>query len=357
MKRNSTANKVGAKEVFNANELYVGIDVHKRSYHVAFANDRGQVYSLVTSSDNIKVANMIHSHGDTIQVVAYEAGPTGFSLARELESRDIPVIVVPPSRVDRPVTRTAKTDSLDCRKLALMAKAGSLYSIAIPTVEEQEHRGLYRRRNQVADDLRRSKLRIKSFLLFEGISEPHGLSKWTRTAVAALKVMELNKTNRVILDSFLRHLEFARQELRTLEKQLEAMMKEKLAVKYECLRSMPGVGPIVASGFLLEIFQPERFERSDDLASYLGLAPIVRQSGEKQGEGRIVKAGKGILRSQLIQAAWVWRGRDSGASALYNKIVAKTGKAQKAIVAVARKLAIILWRLSIENRLYSPVKP
>jgi transposase len=116
------------------------------------------------------------------------------------------------------------------------------------------------------------------------------------------------------------------------------------------------VGKVVATTFHTELYRPERFGRGEEVASYLGLAPTVRHSGERTPRGHLVPVGHPLLRSPLIEAAWMWRAKDTYARELYNKLLSKTGIPQKAITALARRLAIILWRLSIEQRVYRPVK-
>jgi transposase len=105
---------------------------------------------------------------------------------------------------------------------------------------------------------------------------------------------------------------------------------------------------------MVELFDPERFQRAEEVTSYLGLAPMVRHSGEKTPSGRLRPAGQTRLRSLLIEAAWMWRQYDPYARALFNRFLGRMGIAQKAIAAVARKLAIILWRLYVEGRPYRP---
>ena len=106
---------------------------------------------------------------------------------------------------------------------------------------------------------------------------------------------------------------------------------------------------MVATTFLTEIFSPERFHRAEEVSSYVGLAPVVRRSGSGPVRARLRPVGQERLRSMLIEAAWQWRRYDQEAEALYNRQVANSGVSQKAICAVARKLAIKLWRLAVET--------
>jgi transposase len=113
-----------------------------------------------------------------IALIAYEAGPTGFVLARALEDAGLPVLVAAPSRIPRPVTTG---DSLDSLQLAEMAMRGSLKPIAMPTETEEAQRSLIRRIDQIGKEVRRTKQRIKSLLLEFGIQEPEGLRSWSNS--------------------------------------------------------------------------------------------------------------------------------------------------------------------------------
>ncbi len=255
----------------------------------------------------------------------------------------------------RPVTAGAKTDRLDCLKLASYAAKGLLHSIAIPTTEEESYRSLLRRRHNVAASVRRCKQHIKSLLLFLGIEEPVELANWAQGADEALRNLPLGTSSKLTLESHLRELTFHREELKEADHlllQLSKQHRQRNAIA--CLKSVPGVGPVLATTFISELFRPERFARAEELSSYLGLAPMVRHSGEKAPSGRLVSVGQTKLRSLLIEAAWMWQAKDEYARNLYKHFLSRMRIAQKAICAVARKLAIILWRLAIEKRPYRP---
>ena len=121
------------------------------------------------------------------------------------------------------------------------------------------------------------------------------------------------------------------------------------------LQSVPGVGSVLAMTFACEIFRPERFANGERLSSYVGLAPVVSQSGASAATGSLVRTGQQRLRLLLVECSWIHKGRDAGAELMYRRILSRTGLAQKAIVAVARRLLTLLWRLCIENRMYVAV--
>jgi len=339
---------------FESNPVWVGIDVHKRSYAMALLRADQRIHTWSSPASPEAVVDQLQRLRVPVAAVAYEAGPTGSSLARALQQAGLPVLVVAPSRVPRPVRAGAKCDRLDCLKLAQFAARGMLRPIAVPTVQEEARRSLVRRRHDLVDAIRRVKQRIKSHLLFLGLPEPQEARNWSARAAEALRAIPMDAAAHLTLESHLRELSFHQHELRTVAQQLQHVVHatDPHRQRMECLQSVPGVGPTVAATFALELYRPERFERGEQVASDLGLAPMVRHRGGQTPSGRIVPVGQTRLRSLLIEAAWMWKARDPHAAAVYQRLVGRCGIAQKAITALARRLAILLWRLAIELRPY-----
>lgn len=327
---------------------FVGVDVHKRSYSVALLRPDGLERCWRMPASPGVLTSLLSSLGIRIGAVCYEAGPTGFGLARHLERAGIRVLVAAPSRIPRPVAATNKTDGLDCVKLAEYAASGLVRGIAIPTEREEAFRTLCRRRHQLTDSLRKAKQRIRGLLLSLGEAEPSGIDTWGRAAMAELRALRLAAGVQDTLDSLLSELDFLAEQQRTVDLRLRDMAREQdEARRVAAMRSVPGVGPVVATTFAAEVFRPRRFNHSGEVAAYLGLAPVVRHSGERTPKGRLRPVGQQRLRSLLVEAAWVWKQRDEQAREFYNKILGRTGVPQKAIAALARKLAVLLWRLCL----------
>jgi transposase len=340
---------------FEKSIFWMGIDVHKKSYSIALRRADAETLTWTSPASSTLIVDQIKQWGIHVGAVAYEAGPTGFSLARTLRAAGVNVIVAAPSRIPRPVTAGAKCDRLDCIKLSEYAAKGMLKAIAVPSVEDEARRVLLRRRHKVVDAVRRCKQRIKSQLLYLGIKEPKEISRWSNASAFALSKLSMHPCARSALESLLRELAFFQEELRQLETELMSAVKDRVnRTTMSCLKSVPGVGSVVAASFALELFRPERFDHADQVSSYLGLAPMIRQSGQSRSSGRLVPVGQSRLRSLLIEAAWSWKSKDAYAASLYKRFVGRMGIAQKAICAVARKLAIILWRLMVEQRAYKP---
>jgi transposase len=181
------------------------------------------------------------------------------------------------------------------------------------------------------------------------------LTGWSLAAINTLQEIRLNTALRFTLDMYLDELAQILMYLEHTEAELQALCQQKRhhrAIKI--LRSHPGVGPVTAWAFRLEMFRPDRFDQGTEVAGFLGLAPRICQSGQTTREGPIVKTGRPQLRSKLMEASWVWIRYDARARNVYNRLCTNTGNANKAIVAMARRLAIRLWKMLCDDQLYRP---
>lgn len=334
----------------------VGVDVHKESYSVTvWTEDRGTVARWTQPAEKDLLVERLEPIRSQVDGVVYEAGPTGYELCRQLRLAGFPADVVAPSRTPRASGQQAKCDRLDSEQLALLRGKDMLSTVYVPTPEEEADRQVLRRRDQVVRWVRRVKSQIKSLLLQYGIPEPAGLASWSRASVQALRHLALRPGLRQVLDSLLDELASAeeqRRRLTALARNLEDTSRH--AVGAAILRRVPGVGLLTTMSFLTELPQPQRFDRPAQVGSYLGFAPLVRQSGQTCHTGPIVKAGNRRLRTVLIQAAWQWIRYDPSARACYIRLKANTQSANKAIVGVARRLGILLWRLLTTGEVYTP---
>ncbi|MBY0460425.1 MAG: IS110 family transposase, partial [Gemmataceae bacterium] len=285
--------------------------------------------------------------------VVYEAGPTGFGLARRLTADGLAVAVIAPSKVPAAPGPGDKCDRLDCRKLALYAAKGLLSPVRIPTPQEEADRQVLRLRDQLVRKSRSIQQQIKAFLLVHGVPEPDGLANWSARAVQALRALALGAELRFCLDVMLDELAHAAAQVERVTKELRRVARtDRHRPAVDVLRTVPGVGPITAMTFRLEVPEPERFTDGRQVGRLLGLAPQVRQSGERRRSGRILKSGNPRARTVLVEAAWRWVAADGHAGQRYRALVRNTGSGKKAIVGMARRLGILLWRLSARNAAY-----
>ena len=341
-----------AVSAVSGDEVYVGLDVHVDSIHVAVWKNGGHVASWVRSGDCGKLADQLEPLRPGLKQVVYEAGPTGFALARLLQSRKMPVIVCAPSRMPRTAVAGAKTDRLDAIKLAEYAAKGMLAGVTVPTEEEERERALVRHRNDTVRRAATVKVRIKSVLRYHGLGK---IKSWTAAERERLFGMELPSEIRFILEELFEELDSREDAKKRAEAKLrEALASAKRAEAAKRLQTHPGVGPVVSACFIFELFRPERFGSGAAVARYAGLAPGVHQTGASCRGGPLMKAGQGKLRSLLVEAAWAWRRRDGKARAVYERLLRNTGNAKKAIVGLARRLLIRMWSMSVHGKEYAP---
>ncbi len=334
--------------------VHVGVDVHKATYHVAvLSGERGLLATWVQSAQaEVLVERLRPIHGRLAQAV-FEAGPTGFSLVRRLRAAGLPAQVIATSKILAPVGREAKCDRLNCRRLALLSSKGLLNHVRVPTEQEEADRQVLRLREQLARKARSIRQQIKAFLLQHGLAEPAGLAYWAGRAIESLRRLELLPELRFCLDVMLDELEHNRSQLARVTKRLEQVAQaERHRGAAEVMRSVPGVGLVTAMTFRLELPEPGRFETEGQVARVTGLAPMVRQSGPTRREGGLLRSSSGRLRTALVEAAWMWIAHDEAARDRYRRLMANTGSAKKAIVGMARRLGILLWRLSCRGQPY-----
>jgi len=340
---------------FTGKACWVGVDVHKLTYAVAILGEDGQRLEFTTAAGPKKLLLQLLKMGMAIKALTYESGPCGYGLAWACQEMNIPVLVVAPSRVPRPVSKTGKTGRLDSMKLVEFLAREMLKGIAIPSREEFALREIERVRQRFVKQRRQIRQSIRAFLLRNGLEEPSGLDKWGITPLQALREMPLSLNLRFSLDSYLEEHTTILASLAKITKQLEkATIELGHGERIKNLRTIPGVGPTIAHTFTSEIFRPERFKRAEDICAYVGLAPMTSHSGSGKEKAWLRQVGQNYLRSILVESAWRLVAVEETYRDFYNRIRSKTGLAQKGIAAVARKLLVLIWRISIEMRPYRP---
>lgn len=340
-----------------SDRVYVGLDVHKRSIHIAIRVNGELVRMAVLPAEAKAVLEFLKGVREGIRLIVYEAGPTGFGLARILRKAGLAVEVIAPGKIPRQANPGNKSDRLDCRQLAEFAEKSLLRSVVTPSTQEEDDRQINRLRDQLMKKRKRVKQQIKSLLLQFGIKEPAGLEQWSKGGLSVLENLKLRRPLKFSLETLLDELDFLTQRIKQVEGNLRDLAETKRHKEaYDRLNTHPGVGEITAMKFITEVYQPERFANPAQVASYLGLSPRVRQSGETRREGGIQKSGREALRTMLVEASWRWMALDKRGKQLYTKLLRNTGNGKKAIVGVARHMAINLWLMLIRQCDYRPVE-
>ena len=165
--------------------------------------------------------------------------------------------------------------------------------------------------------------------------------------------MALGPQLRLAMDLLIEELEALQAQLRRIGQAIRELAKsQRHAAAVAVLTSHPGVGLIVAMAFRTELHQAGQFTDAAQVGKYVGLAPRVRQSGQSRTDGPISRTGRPALRALLTQGAWMWIRRDAAARKVFDRLVGNTGSVKKAIIGMARRLAIRLWRMLVTGECY-----
>jgi transposase len=290
-------------------------------------------------------------------VVIYEAGQDGFWIARALQARGVQVLVVDAASVAvSRHARRAKTDRLDALRLLqalrgwLRGEAGELRVLHIPSEEAEARRQLPRERGLLQKEIGQHRDRMRKLLRTVGcIDELEG--DFGQRLVAGEVRCADGKPVPAALRERLQHecerLQLAWRQLRGLEKTLLQQLPEPVQRCIAQLAALKGVGWVGAMRLVLELFWRE-FSNRRQVGACVGLVPQPYDSGDSRVDQGISKQGNGRVRALLIEMAWMWLRYQPGSDLAqwFARRTAGSGKRGKrvAIVAVARRLAIALWR-------------
>jgi transposase len=331
----------------------IGLDVHRDFCEVAIC-EAGAVRSAGRIETSPEALELFARSLGCEDRVALEVTGGAWEIARILEPHVRQVVVVSPD--DTGIRRArAKTDRLDARTLARLLWAGELDAVWMPDERCRVMRRRLARREQLVRSQTRSKNEIHAVLMrrLKGrppVSDLFGVKgrKW-------LRELELPVEEAETVESALRHVEFLDQEIAAVER---LIAREALgSPDARRLMTVPGVNVICAASFLAAIGDVRRFRSARRLVAYLGLDPRVRQSGsEPARSGRISKRGSASARWALVEAAWSVVRQPGPLHAFYERICARRGHG-KAVVAAARKLAVLFWCLLTRSEDYAHQQP
>jgi len=284
--------QVTKKIDFTGKNLFIGLDVHKKSWSVTILVEGIEHRAFTQPPDPMALYNYLQRMfpGGSYNS-AYEAGFCGYGIHRELNSLGIKNIVI--NAADIPTSqkdKLQKRDPIDSRKIARALKNGSLRGIHIFDREIEELRSLNRTRFYLMRDLRRSKNRIKSFLQYYGESIPpeYDNNQWTLNYVSWLKQVQMKTlSGQDAFSNLIRSYEYHREQLLTLSRQIRQRIREYDNELYSLLKTISGIGPLTSSALITELGDINRFPHIDHLSSFVGLIPRVKQSGETSHTGGI----------------------------------------------------------------------
>ncbi len=364
---------------------WVGLDVHAHESTVAiFDQATGELTTRRVVGRPHELVPLLRAVGRPARMV-YEAGPTGYGLARRARAEGIEMYVCAPGRTDRDPTDRVKTDKRDAVRLSRRLAAGELTFVVVPSVEHEQLRDLVRCREQIRADLMRARHRLGKFLLrreiyYEGPGQPWSLRH--RQWLASLRFAD--RASQLTMADYLHAHDVLLARRDRLEAELETLAAASpWAPTIARLRCLRGIDTLSALGLCAEVGEFERFEHPDQLAAYLGIVPSERTSGQQRRQGSITKAGSTHARRLLVEAAYHYRRhpaigqtlerRQRGQSAEIINIAWRAQRRLNArwrqlkdarkkpngvtVVAIARELAGFCWEIATHMPPPDPIPP
>ena len=253
-----------------------------------------------------------------------------------------------------------KTDRLDALKLAHLSAANQLPTVWLPGGNVRQWRQLIHYRNTLVERRTAIKNNIRSVLDTQGLTLRAGRCGWTAKSLEGLRLqarplagLGMTELWRGILDVEVRALEQVEQQVREVESALDALGAADERVRL--LQTIPGVGPRLSELLVALIDDPHRFRSGRQVGSYLGLVPRQHQSGQMDRQGHITHQGCRLARKLLVEVAWMSLRYNPYMRQLYQRVHGASRTRRKiAIVAVARRLAIIGWAMMRDRKAWRP---
>lgn len=368
---------------------YIGLDVHKETIAIAYATGgtrEDAVYHGPCGGSVLAAERALRKLAEKLGVefhdlkVCYEAGPTGFVLARRLVRYGLHCVLMSPSRTERKPNEKIKTDKRDACKIARNFRNGDITEVRIPPVLDEAVRDVCRARTDASDDLSRAKQRLNAFLLRNGFNYS-GKSKWTPAHMRYLRELVMpHDAHKFVLEEYMQAIDSGIERVARLVDRMKRLLEDwewKPVVK--ALMACKGFQEVAAMTVISELGDLRRFSHPRALMAFLGLVPGEDSSGPKHRQGSITKCGNSHCRWMLVECAQHFRKAPKVGTTLttrqigqskevkdlswkmqnrlhkrYVKLKARGKNENKAIVAVARELSAFIWELQVKLHLPIP---
>jgi len=322
---------------------FVGLDVSKDATAVCLRDDRGNILmSFKKPTDPDVLTRALGAEMEHIVCVVLETGRMANWLYGELSQRGLPMVCIDARQAHAVLSQMHnKTDENDAAMLSELARTGFYKKIEVKSRLAQERRALLRAR-EVATKMRmNAENRIRGLLASFGIRLPKHLKTYEQRVQ---KVLEGQAVLAGVIEPLLKLRTEALRQTAVLTKEMTRHSRDDEACRR--LMTIPGVGAVSAVTFVATIDTPDRFKRSRSVGAYIGLTSRRYQSGDIDFGGRISKRGDRMLRTVLYEAANSLLCRVKSGPGQYLKdwamALKKRTSHKKAVVALARKLAVIM---------------
>ena len=305
-------------------DLFVGMDVDKKQIANSVFDQGAFMKSVSMRNEPRALVSYIKNNYPGKRVAfAYEAGPTGYELHDEIEKAGYPCLVLPSSMIPTSPGMRVKTNRLDSRKIGISLRGGELRGIRVPTESYRQLRHLVSLRELYVKEDVRLKCRMKSLFLFEGMTFPEG--DWSQKLLRALGTLECKREIRFKLDQLLKTIRHIEEQIKETTREIQRFCREDEDLKRyeELLRSLPGIGHTISVYLMARLGDYRQMRSGEEIASFFGLVPRERSTGDVVRRGPITKSGDGRVRNKLIQCAWVAIQKDGELAEFYERIYQK----------------------------------
>lgn len=333
-------------------DLFVGLDVSIRTTSICVVGaDGGLIRESKVETEPDAIGAVLHAVGGPYKRVGLEAGPLSQWLYSGLAAAGYPVICVETRHMKAALSaQINKTDRNDARGIAQMMRVGLYKPVHVKTVQSQEIRMLLTARKFVQAKIVDAENNLRGLLRNFGLKV--GAVTRLQFERRIIELLEQSPHLRLVIDPLLEVRRVLREQFQRLQKAMERLAANDGTCKL--LMTAPGVGVVVALSFRAGVDEPARFSRSRSVPAHFGLTPSRYQSGEIDRDRGISKCGDAGIRWVLVEAAGILLRLTKRSSPLktWGLSVARRRGMARAIVAVARRLAIILHRMWMDNTPY-----
>ena len=370
------------------NTYYIGLDVHKESIAIAHAlggSRKEAVYHGSCGGSNLTAERALRALAKKLEVgfkdlkVCYEAGPTGFVLARRLRKLGLECVLMSPSKTERKPNEKVKTDKRDAKNIAKLYRNGDITEVRVPPALDEAVRDVCRARTDASNDLSRAKQRLNSFLLRNGIRYS-GKARWTPAHMRYLRELALPcPVQKIVLEEYIQAIDSNLERVERLADRMKQLLPDwEWKPVVEALMACKGFQEVAAMTIISELGDLRRFDHPRKLMAFLGLVPDEHSTGTKRRQGAITRCGNSHARWMLVECSQHYRkspkvsavlarrqeGQDKEVRELswrmqnrlhkrYVKLRARGKRDNKVIVAIARELCGFIWEL--QNKLNLPI--
>ncbi|MGI0088418.1 MAG: IS110 family transposase [Nitrosotalea sp.] len=332
--------------------ISVGIDVGKRRCVATLKRNSKEILEQITfqnrTSDIRELIEHIRRYHDTATAVVESTGNYWIRLHDTLEDNGINTLLANPLQVKAIAKARLKDDKIDSNILTDLLRADLVPESFVPQKEGRELRQLVRTRIDLVYSRSSIKNKIHAILAKYEYDSPV-LDIFSARGIEWLGKIDLSWIDRMAVDAYVKTLDIFDLQIDIFTKKIASISKQDSNVRL--LMTIPGVDYLTALAIMSEIVYIERFSTPWKLVSYAGLAPSRRDSGQARHRGGITRQGSRWLRFALVEAAGTTKRFDERLGKFYDRISARRGP-QKAKVAVAKEMLVIMWHMLTNSEPY-----